>query len=653
VTEGGALHIASGNAGMGLVNHSTNTLTVNSEIYESFPGTGLAKSGPGPVTINGKVGVVGDMLVKDGCLTLEALANEKHLIGSYFEMRGGAQTPTELKLHGSAEVANNGNLYAGINPGDRCVVTITNDLTIQALTKEEGGRFYVGSGVNTAGAVIQNSGDVIVSINLSGTAFYILGGYGGYGYHRLNNGSLATGEMTIGASSSSGDGNSSVVDIFGGELKIEGWCILVSWGKGAGALNVFNGAVNCPGTLGSEAFLLTYNNGVGSTAQVNLLGPNARVFADGPYEKKRINMARGANNALSALNLNDGELALHQAFVTSDTTPSHFNFNGGLLKAANSSMMMSGLTAAHVFNGNARIDTDGYNAAINQPLVAPHGYGAVSIELLSGGSGYIGAPAVVLQGGSGIGATAIALVDLESDSITCGQVTNIMVTGSGVGYAETDTLNAVLRGGGCLTPATAGAVSLAPNVSGALIKLGAGTLTLNGACTYTGGTLVSEGTLKLGCADALPPSGTVTLAEGTILDLNGFTATNAVAGAGTFINGALYGEFSPAGTGVIGAQTLTPGANAALAGAYILDVEESGACDQLVISGDINLSALQLQVVDPAKLNRRKSYPIAAVSGQVTGVFAPGNLPNEKWLIKNAKGTLWLLYSDGLQLIIR
>ena len=145
----------------------------------------------------------------------------------------------------------------------------------------------------------------------------------------------------------------------------------------------------------------------------------------------------------------------------------------------------------------------------------------------------------------------------------------------------------------------------------------------------------------------------MTLEANTILDLNGFTVTNAVDGGGTFINGTLYGEFSPAGVGVLGTQTLTPGDNAALEGSYILDVTENGDCDQLVIGGDVDISALQLQVVDLEKLSRRKSYAIAVISGEAQGLFAPGNLPNEKWIIKRAEGVVWLLYSDGLQLIIR
>lgn len=67
--------------------------------------------------------------------------------------------------------------------------------------------------------------------------------------------------------------------------------------------------------------------------------------------------------------------------------------------------------------------------------------------------------------------------------------------------------------------------------AGSLVKVGTGTLTLNGAGTYTGGTVVSAGTLAAGAATLPGPitpfgSGTVTVNSGGLLYL-GTTAQNA------------------------------------------------------------------------------------------------------------------------------
>ena len=75
----------------------------------------------------------------------------------------------------------------------------------------------------------------------------------------------------------------------------------------------------------------------------------------------------------------------------------------------------------------------------------------------------------------------------------------------------------------------------------ALTKSGSGSLTLNGANNFTGGTSISAGTLRVGNATALGGnSGAVSVASGAVLDLNGttMTGTNALTLNGTGITSA-------------------------------------------------------------------------------------------------------------------
>ncbi|HNX34158.1 MAG TPA: autotransporter-associated beta strand repeat-containing protein [Kiritimatiellia bacterium] len=86
-----------------------------------------------------------------------------------------------------------------------------------------------------------------------------------------------------------------------------------------------------------------------------------------------------------------------------------------------------------------------------------------------------------------------------------------------------------------------------------LVKKGAGTLTLTNANTFTGGAVVSNGTLRLAMANALPSAGAVGVSGG-IYDLGGFAVTNGAVTVrgGEVVNGTLYGNpVELAGTGTV------------------------------------------------------------------------------------------------------
>ena len=199
-----------------------------------------------------------------------------------------------------------------------------------------------------------------------------------------------------------------------------------------------------------------------------------------------------------------------------------FNFNGGTLQAgAASGSFMSGLSGAYVYSGGAVIDDGGNVVTMTQPLLAPAGYGVVSIPVSSGGSGYIDTPVVTITNisASGSGATAVA-------HVSGGAITSITVTSPGHGYGSGDTLGVSLTGGGG-SGAVIGAPVLAANTGGGLTKQGVGTLTLSGANTYTGNTTVNAGILEI-AQPGLAASSTVTVAGSAVLKLD-FSVTNQVA----------------------------------------------------------------------------------------------------------------------------
>jgi autotransporter-associated beta strand protein len=221
------------------------------------------------------------------------------------------------------------------------------------------------------------------------------------------------------------------------------------------------------------------------------------------------------------------------------------NFNGGVLKASTTSttFLPTSLTGVYVngplgaYAGGAMIDSAGRDITCVAPLRAPTGNGVTAISLSSQGSGYIGEPYVSIAG-DGIGATAVAnMVDDGTGNGTY-KVASVTITTPGVNY--TTATVSFLKGGATAVAPAVGSVSVTPNISGGLTKLGSGVLTLSGANTYAGATTISNGTLRLGIANALPTNNAVQV-DGGIYDLNSFTVTNGALNttSGSIVNGRL------------------------------------------------------------------------------------------------------------------
>jgi len=488
---------------------------------------------------------------------------------------------------------------------------------------------------------------VSVSSGKQFTDFVSIGFNGGYGYYRMTGGTLVSGEIGISGPTGS---NVGVFDLYGGAVNTDGAHLVLGWVfGGVGVLNMYGGSFAV--TMYLYNTLPTGGNCVG---MVNLLGPTAALTMKSTSSSYFLEMAAANGNRASVVNLNSGVLTANRVYASNAGTPSFFNFNGGLLRANSAQLQfLQGLSAATVYSGGAVIDSTNFNITVNQPLLAPTGYGVTGIALTSRGAGYIGAPAVQIAGGSGTNATAIAEVDLAEGSPTQGQVTGIRITSPGTGYLAGDALAVTLSGGGYLTTAITGSVAKAVNVSGGLTKLGTGTLTLGGANTYAGATVISNGTLKLANAKALPTGTAVVLAGGT-LDLGGYTVTNTLAGtSGAVSNGTMRATFSPAGAGALGSDTFTPG-TATITGAYLADVTADGASDLLTVQGSYDLSRFELELVNPSLLATSRRYTLARITGTRTGAFKTVNLPDSRWhVVYSTDGTVNLVFTDGLRLLLR
>ncbi len=153
--------------------------------------------------------------------------------------------------------------------------------------------------------------------------------------------------------------------------------------------------------------------------------------------------------------------------------------------------------------------------------------------------------------------------------------------------------------------------------TGSLTKNGTGTLTLSGPHSYSGGTNVNLGTLRLGANNSLPDGGAVTVAASAVLDVNGMTDTVAAL--------SVDGSVTAGTLTTTGAVTLGDGASVAANLTLGGDVTKNGTLGATV-SGNINLGGA-------------RAFNVAA--GTAPELTVGGAISNGA-LTKNGNGTLML-----------
>ena len=138
------------------------------------------------------------------------------------------------------------------------------------------------------------------------------------------------------------------------------------------------------------------------------------------------------------------------------------------------------------------------------------------------------------------------------------------------------------------------------STGGGLMKLGTGALTLAGPCSYSGATIISNGTLKIGAIDALPGNAAVVVAGG-IYDLGGLTITNGTVTltGGTLANGALDAVISVSGTNVSISASLSGQAVKSGNGVLRLTGDQSASTRATIAEGTLQLASTNDLIVAP------------------------------------------------------
>ena len=356
--------------------------------------------------------------------------------------------------------------------------------------------------LGTASSIIINNGDINLTATgtITGSGYALtLGGSGngtlasivgtaagtltknGAGTWTLSGINTYTGVTTIsagtlkisGAGAGIPNGSSLLVD---GSLDLNGTSETVGALTGTGIVtSSASGAINfTAGTTTSTTFSGTIEDG-SATMAFTKAGTGALTLA--------------GNNSYSGLTtINAGTIKLGAA---GDAT------NSPLGNATGGTTITSG----------AAFDLNGFTMLTSEDLTI-RGTGILSAGALMNSS----ATDVDYNGLLALGANASVIVNAGDINIkNTGDI-----TGSGFGLTLGGTGNGTL-----LSNLNTGA--------GTLTKIGAGSWTLSGESTFTGAATISVGTIKLGAASTAlgAIAGITTVANGAVLDLNGYSLTNA------------------------------------------------------------------------------------------------------------------------------
>jgi fibronectin-binding autotransporter adhesin len=536
ITDLGALRNIAGNntyggtvtmAAQSRINSDSGTLTLDNATAVTAPNLTLVVGGAGNTTISGNVTLGSGGISKGGAgvLTLggaNTYTGTTGLVAGTLNITGswtGNTTSSTLSLGGAA-----GNT----------VTNVSGNITAFG---------FAGGAVNGAVAVYnQTAGLASFAGNIT-TAVYVANNQGSYGYLNITGGTFKSARRFGIAQSLNVAVQSTGMVYVGGtgflDMTNSEWALNYSHGHVTVA---GSGLIDRTGAANPYGIIMNSTVSGGQYGVLNVAG-GSFVTTTQPIQFGNNTTAGNGNNNTALINLAGGTLQVGVPLATSlpsaGANQGYLNFAGGTLKTSAAvtnwiptapsgitftsnvfgAIDNSALAGAPSFSGGLTFDSNGFDSSLGTVLGAATGNGVAQSSLtVTPGTGYVGAPEVIFSGGTltsnGTPAAGYALV-------SGGAVTGIVITSPGT-YTVAPSVTLVGGGG---TGANVAVGTLVANTSGGFTKTGLGTLTLSGANTYTGATVVNGGTLQLnGSAAGTPTTSAVTVGAGGTL---GFTAAAA------------------------------------------------------------------------------------------------------------------------------
>ncbi|MFJ5299255.1 autotransporter-associated beta strand repeat-containing protein [Pseudomonas sp. NPDC088368] len=580
VGNDGALGVGALTAEAGTNLNSVNAVTLNNAV--NLNGN-LGIGTPSSLTLNGLIGGAGGLTKNDtGVLTLNGLntfsGGTTLNSGTLVVGNGAALGTGALSVVGNATLDNSAALALGnaMNLGANLTVAGSNDLTL-------------GGALNGTGSLIKNGGSLL---RLTGT-----------------NGLTGDTQVNAGTLDVAGSLASANVGIATGAT-------LTGNGSLLGAVNIADGghlSASSGNTLSVGSLLLNGNSnldvglGAPSTGGTRLINVNGNLTLDG-----KLNVTDVGGFGVGVYRLMDYSGSLTDLGIDISSIPANVN--------------LADLAVQTGVNGQVNLVVNGDTGTIR----FWDGSQTVANAAVDGGNGVWG------SGTNWTSANGLLNQTWSSDfGVFQGTAGTVTVEGNqsftGLQFV-TDGYNLVSGTNGQLTALNGAngntAIRVDPNVTatlgvgiggaGTLNKLDSGTLVLNGANSYSGGTQLNGGTLVVGSNTALGVS-RLTAADGTTLDSNTSVALgNAITLSGNLtVAGsqalALNGDISGAG-GLIknGLANLTLGGNNSYLGPIALNA------GGLILASNTALGSGALNVSGNATLDTVDSTTAITANNAIT-----------------------------------
>jgi fibronectin-binding autotransporter adhesin len=462
-------------------------------------------------TFNAPIGVDGDTVQfrgNSGNATI-SLTSDLYLNSNTAEF-GGDSSSTVFEISGAVSGAG-----GNITKVDGNTLRLTNNNTYTGSTTVNAGTLQLGTG-GTSGWVgstsgLTNNGTVIYNRSNDATASFVISGTGaltknGTGHLTLSGANTYTGTTTINSGSLRLSGGNAIADTAaivlantsGAVLRIndsETIGSLSGGGSSGGSVSISSSAVLTVAETGSSTYSGVISGGAFTKSGSGTLSLTA------------------ANSYTGATTINAGTLQIGNGGTTGALSTSSAITVNGTLAFNRSNQISQGSNFSSTLGGSGSVAQNGSGILVLS-AANTHSGGTIlnSGTLQFSNTTAFGTGTVTLNSGTLSSTTGTARS--FANAITIGgdvQIGNATQTGAITASGAID-LGAGLR---TLTIEGNGTtLSGVISGSGGLVKTGAAGLTLNAANTYSGSTVINQGTLALGSAGLLSSSTEVSMTNG-------------------------------------------------------------------------------------------------------------------------------------------